>query len=170
MAEINSERAFRGQKYLKETLINGVEKTIRCIDIEGQTYKISGRLLKLIELEDDWFVDVENPERVIRELTDKRATNADLFTFWQRPPTCSPKYSYYMEQEPIAVLPISTYDQWFADQINSKTRNMVRKSEKRGITATLTNFDDSFVEGMTSIFNESQIRQGRRFWHYGKDD
>ena len=26
-----------------------------------------------------------------------------------------------------------------------------------------------FVRGMTAIFNETPIRQGRRFWHYGKD-
>ena len=30
-------------------------------------------------------------------------------------------------------------------------------------------YDDDFVRGMTSIFNETPIRQGRRFWHYGKD-
>ena len=30
-------------------------------------------------------------------------------------------------------------------------------------------YDDDFVRGMTSIFNEAPVRQGRRFWHYGKD-
>ena len=30
-------------------------------------------------------------------------------------------------------------------------------------------YDDEFVRGMTAIFNEAPIRQGRRFWHYGKD-
>ena len=30
-------------------------------------------------------------------------------------------------------------------------------------------YDDDFVRGMTSVFNETPIRQGRRFWHYGKD-
>ena len=30
-------------------------------------------------------------------------------------------------------------------------------------------YDDEFVRGMTAIFNESPVRQGRRFWHYGKD-
>ena len=32
-----------------------------------------------------------------------------------------------------------------------------------------TLYDDDFVRGMTAIFNEAPIRQGRRFWHYGKD-
>ena len=30
-------------------------------------------------------------------------------------------------------------------------------------------YDDEFVRGMTEIFNEAPVRQGRRFWHYGKD-
>jgi hypothetical protein len=33
----------------------------------------------------------------------------------------------------------------------------------------MASFDDTFVRGMTSIFNETPIRQGRRFLHYGKD-
>ena len=33
----------------------------------------------------------------------------------------------------------------------------------------LTDFDDRLVDGMTSIFNETPIRQGRHFLHYGKD-
>src|SRR5437773_3320711 len=33
----------------------------------------------------------------------------------------------------------------------------------------MASFDDTFVRGMTSIFNETPIRQVRRFLHYGKD-
>ena len=32
-----------------------------------------------------------------------------------------------------------------------------------------TAYDDAFVAGMTAIFNEAPVRQGRPFWHYGKD-
>lgn len=67
------------------------------------------------------------------------------------------------------MLQISTYEHWFTKQINAKTRNMVRKSQKRDVTTRVADFDDSFVEGMTSIFNESAVRQGRSFWHYGKN-
>ena len=30
-------------------------------------------------------------------------------------------------------------------------------------------FDDAFVRGISAIYNESPIRQGKPFWHYGKD-
>jgi hypothetical protein len=33
-----------------------------------------------------------------------------------------------------------------------------------------TSYDDAFVRGMTAIFNEAPVRQGRPFWHYGKDE
>ena len=30
------------------------------------------------------------------------------------------------------------------------------------------NFDDQLVRGISDIYNETPIRQGRKFWHYGK--
>jgi hypothetical protein len=30
-------------------------------------------------------------------------------------------------------------------------------------------YDDAFVQGMSAIYNESPVRQGKPFWHYGKD-
>jgi hypothetical protein len=54
-------------------------------------------------------------------------------------------------------------------QIDSKTRNMVRKAEKKGVIVKPATFDDRFIQGMTAIFNETPIRQGRPFLHYGKD-
>jgi hypothetical protein len=48
-------------------------------------------------------------------------------------------------------------------------RNQIRKAEKEGVTVRETPYDDEFIRGMTAIFNEAPVRQGRRFWHYGKD-
>ncbi len=48
-------------------------------------------------------------------------------------------------------------------------RSQIRKAEKEGVVVRETRYDDDFVRGMTAIFNEAPVRQGRRFWHYGKD-
>jgi hypothetical protein len=93
----------------------------------------------------------------------------DIFTFWQRLPDVQPRHSFPIEWEELAVLPIRSYDHWWKNQIKSRTRNLIRKSEKEGIDVRETVFDDHFVRGMTAIFNEAPVRQGRRFWHYGKD-
>ncbi len=94
---------------------------------------------------------------------------ADLFTFWQRMPDINPTHPFHLEWEDIAVLPITSYEDWWKTTISSKTRNMIRKAEREGVTVRETPFDDDFVTGMTRIFNEAPIRQSRPFWHYGKD-
>jgi hypothetical protein len=74
-----------------------------------------------------------------------------------------------MQWESIAVLPIKSYNDWFQSQIGKDTRKLVRRAEKRGCVIKPCAFDDEFIKGITSIFNESPIRQGRPFCHYGKD-
>src|SRR5207249_7831640 len=39
----------------------------------------------------------------------------------------------------------------------------------KGVEVREVSYDDDFVRGVTAIFNETPVRQGRRFWHYGKD-
>jgi len=157
-----------GCSYLKDTLVSGQPAKIRCVDIDGQTYVINRGPVTVVSLEDDWYEDVRDPERVIQAFKSEVDYRADLFTFWQRLPDTEPRFQYHMEWEEIAVLPVKSYDHWFKQQIKSRVRNQIRKAEKEGVTVRETGFDDDFVRGMTAIFNEAPVRQGRRFWHYGK--
>ena len=93
----------------------------------------------------------------------------DIFTFCQRLPETTPKYKYYMEWYDIAVLPVKSYEHWWSKQIKTRTRGKVRKAAKQDVVVRKAEFNDDFVRGMVSIFNESPIRQDRRFLHYGKD-
>jgi hypothetical protein len=45
---------------------------------------------------------------------------------------------------------------------------MVRKSEKMGVRIEEVELSDDFVRGIMSIFNQSPVRRGKRFWHYGR--
>jgi hypothetical protein len=45
----------------------------------------------------------------------------------------------------------------------------VRKCQKRGVTVRPVEFNDDLVRGIKGIYDETPLRQGRRFWHYGKD-
>ena len=158
-----------GDVFFKHALIEGRPTRVRCVKIGSQDFGIDGRFVRFAGLDDDWYDDVEDPGAVIEALRARRDLGVDLFTFWQRPPDVQPRYDYYHELEDVAILPITSYDDWLRNRINAKTRNMVRKGSKRGVTVEVTEYDDDFVHGMTRIFNESPIRQGRRFWHYGKD-
>jgi hypothetical protein len=136
--------------------------------IDGQRVMVEGKALRIASFEQEWYEDVEDPQTLINELR-KTEARPDILTFWQRLPDTEPKYSYSMETEAIAALPIKSYSYWWDKQIDCKTRNMVRKSQKKGVTVRMVSFDDELIHGMTSIFNETPIRQGRRFLHYGKD-
>lgn len=141
------------------------------IVVNGTSLVVSGRILKIGAIEDEYWLErssVGDPDQVIRNIRDSRA-KIDLFTFSQKLPETAPKYPYYMEWDNVAALSIKTYDYWWNSQVNDKTRNMVRKAKKKGVEVRITDFNDALVKGITSIYNETPIRQGRRFWHYGKD-
>lgn len=169
MAGSMAQTLTSGDVFFKNALIEGVPTKVRCVEIGGQVFGIDGGILRTAGLDDDWYDDVRDPPGVIDALKSRGDLGVDLFTFWQRPPDTQPRYDYYHELEDVAVLPITTFQEWMRDRINAKTRNMVRKGAKRGVTVELTEFDDDFVRGLTKIFNEAPFRQGRRFWHYGKD-
>jgi hypothetical protein len=140
--------------------------------INGKRIMIEGKVLRIAKLDpwfqQEWFEDVENPKMLIDALQ-KSNDRPDILTFWQRLPDTEPKYSYPMELDSIAALPIRSYSFWWEKQIERKARNKVRKAQKNGVIVKPARFDDHFVRGMTSIFNETPIRQGRRYLHYGKD-
>jgi len=127
-----------------------------------------GRFIKTAMLKDQWYESVENPELLIKTLRENRI-KADLFTFWQKLPDTEPKYSYYFEYEPLAAIPIESYDHWFEKQISYGERKAIRKSKRKGVIVKVTEFNDALINGIKDIFNETPIRQGRPYTHYGED-
>ena len=93
----------------------------------------------------------------------------DLFTFTQKLPDKTPRFPYAMEWDNFAAIPVSTFDHWWNKQIRSLPRNRARQAEKRGVTLRVVPFGEELVRGIWMIYNESSVRQGRRFRHYGKD-
>jgi hypothetical protein len=129
---------------------------------------LQGSFLKIAGLEAEWYGEVREPEAVIRAIRGS-SMGADIFTFCQRLPETEPRFGYRMEWEPVAAIPIHSYDKWLNEQINSGARKAIRKAEKKGVKVRVVPFDDAFVKGLTSIVNETPIRQGRPYQHYGKD-
>jgi hypothetical protein len=133
----------------------------------GRDLTVEGRLIRIGRLEAEGFEFVEDPEFLLSQNVLARR-GMDLFTFIQRLPAESPIYRYPMEWDNFAALPISTFEHWWARQIGAKTRNMVRRSEKKGLAVREVAFDDALVEGIWEIYNECPVRQRRPFPHYGK--
>jgi hypothetical protein len=64
---------------------------------------------------------------------------------------------------------ISSYDDWWNNQLRFKARNKARQAEKKGVIIREVPFDEELVRGIWEIYNECPVRQGRPFNHYGKD-
>ena len=155
--------------YTKDVLVKGQPGIVECVDILGQTFSVTKGPVKVIGLEDEWYEDLRDPEAVINALKEQTDVTPDVLTFWQRLPDIMPRYAYYQEWDEIAALPSKSYDDWWNNQIKSRVRSQIRKAEKDGVVVKEAAYNDDFVRGMTAIFNEAPVRQGRRFWHYGKD-
>lgn len=138
------------------------------MEVCGKEIRFRGKLLRVARLEGEGYQFVDDPEKALEPLL-KFRPRPDLFTFIQRLSNPSPQHRFPMEWTNFAALPISTFDDWLSHQINKKTRNMIRKAEKKGVTLREVPFDEALVRGVHAIYNEAPIRQGRRFPHYGKD-
>ena len=134
----------------------------------GRDVHIRGKVIRIGLLEGDRYEPLLDPKGAIEALRTS-GTRIDLFTFMQTPPHTSPQYDYPMEWDNLAVVPVSTFDQWWTKQIGNKTRNIVRRAEKNGVTVREVPFDDALVRGISTIYNEVPTRQGKPFTHYGED-
>jgi hypothetical protein len=138
------------------------------VELCGKELRIRGRLIRIGFIDGEGYQFLEEPEAALRGLRDSR-TRIDLFTFVQKLCDTSPKYGYPMEWDNLAALRVSSFEDWITQQVNKKVRNMIRKAGKSGVVVREVAFDDALVQGIHAIYNESPIRQGKRFWHYGKD-
>jgi hypothetical protein len=138
------------------------------MNVCGKDIKVRGKLIRIAGLAADTYEFLEDPEAAL-DAVRKSGIRIDLFTFMQRLPHTSPKYRYPMEWDNFAAVPVSTFEHWWTQQINNKTRNMVRKAEKNRVTLQEVPFDDALVQGIRAIYNECPVRQGKPFAHYGKD-
>jgi len=138
------------------------------ISVCGRNIKITGRFLRVARVDGDRHRFLDDPEPMVEALRGC-GTRVDIFTFMQRLTEREPKYSYPMEWENLAVLPVSTFDHWFTKQIRFAPRGRVRQAEKKGVKVREVPLDEALVKGIWEIYNESPVRQGRHFPHYGKD-
>jgi hypothetical protein len=137
------------------------------MNVCGKEIRIRGRLVRIAGLTAEGYEFVDDPAAAIADLRAQRG-RIDLFTFAQELPDAAPKYDYRLEWDNVAAIPISTFEHWHARQIKDKARNAIRRADKSGLVVREVPFDDALVRGIRAIYDETPMRQGRRFAHYGK--
>lgn len=138
------------------------------LTICGKEIWVEGRLLRVAHVDGEKYTFPANVEEMLAGLR-RSSARVDLFTFLQHPPDTDPKYPYHVELDNLAVLPVTTFEHWWNHQIKSIGRNRARQAEKRGVSVAETPFGDPLLRGIVEIHNETPVRQGRRFPHYGMD-
>jgi hypothetical protein len=154
----------------REYSIKGKTVKVPVHTIDGLTIIVTGKFLKIARIhEEEWFEPpaFSNLDAFLRSLK-MAAPEADLFVFSQGLSEPEAKHTYPYEWDDVAAVPITTFPEWW-EALPQESRKNVRKGEKRGVIAKTAVFDDAFVAGIKSIYDETPIRQGRNFWHYGKD-
>jgi hypothetical protein len=111
--------------------------------------------------------EIGPPELYLETLrSDKeRKLKADIFSFTQKLPSIQPKYSYPMEGESIAAISLVSYKEWW-EGLPQETRKNVRRSQKRGVTIRVKEFDDELIDGIRAVNDDSPMRQGMKNAYY----
>jgi hypothetical protein len=150
--------------------VKGKAVSVPSVEIGDRTVITTGKWLKIAAVQDEDLVEgeiVADPASFVQRLKETEL-NADIFTFVQKLPDTTPRYTYHIEWDNFAVIPITTFSEWWDKRIESSVRRAVRKAAKTGVVVKLAEFDDAFVKGIVNINDETPIRQGRPFWHYRK--
>ena len=132
----------------------------------GKGIQVQGRLVRIARMAGEKYTFPENPEEVLEGLRTS-GSRVDIFTFLEKLPGTSPRYSYRIEMDNLAVLPVSTFENWWNNQIRSYPRNRARQAEKRGVIIREVPFGEGLIKGICEIYNETPVRQGKRFPHFG---
>ena len=154
-----------------EVSIKGKWVRVPAVELCGDIIIVQGKWVKMAAVNDEEWLDheLENPGLYVERLKEDlaRGFRADIFTFSQKPPLTVPKYSYYMEQDSIAAIELKSFAEWW-EELPQEGRKNVRRAQKRGVAISVRGLDDDLVRGIVELNNDSPIRQGRPYAHYGK--
>ncbi len=152
----------RGPYYETLKQLLGVDEDLYGLGIVKRGF---ARMAKFQE-ETEYLRDAPLSEKFLEKLADR---NADIFTFVERSWCCPLAYippNWSKSPDNVALLKVSAYDEWLA-KVGKKTRNMIRKAEKCGVKTEVIRAPEQLAEGIWRIYNETPLRQGRAFSHYG---
>lgn len=136
------------------------------VTVCGRRIQITKGLVHLGRVDGENYCFLDDPQSVLEALK-SCGTRVDIFTFHQKLPETEPRYLYPMEWDNFAALRITTFEEWWLKQIGFKARNKAKQAAKHGIEVREVPFDESLIRGIWEIYNETPIRQGKKFRHYG---
>jgi hypothetical protein len=153
-----------------EIRVRGKVVLVPSAQILGRTVITTGKWPKVASVQDERLAERDFSINVASciEALEQTGLKADIFTFAQKLPDIVPRHSFYLEWDNLAVIPITTFSDWWERQGHTAKRNAVRKSAKLGMVVKQTELTDDLTAGIVKINNETPVRQGKPFWHFRK--
>lgn len=150
--------------------VKGKVRSASALKMGDHIIVTSGRFVRTAKVFDAYWLEAAKlpPPSTVIEALRRLDAPPDLFTFTQRVPYTQPQFDYYHQWDNVAAIPVSTYEHWLQKQISSASRRNIKTADKKGVVVRASAFDEAYIRGIMSISDESPIRAGRRYWHYGK--
>ena len=152
-----------------EVSVQGKWVTVPSLNIDGNLLTVRGKWIRVAALHDEEWLEtvLTDPELCIGKLKKMGQPCSDIFTFTQMLPATAPRYDYPLEWVSVAAADVRDFKDWW-EKLPQETRKNVRRAERRDVVIRLHEFNDELVRGIADVQNETPVRQGRRYPHYGK--
>jgi hypothetical protein len=153
-----------------EIRVRGKVVVVPSAQVLGRTVITAGRWPKIASVHDERLDEREFSidQTSLIDALQQTGLKADLFTFAQKLPDIVPRHSFHLEWDNLAVIPITTFSDWWERRINRHKRKAVRSSAKIGMVVKQAELNDDLITGIVRINNETPVRQGKPFWHFNK--
>lgn len=150
--------------------VRGRSVFVPAASIGGVTVVVTGTFPRIASVADEYWTENAMPKEPLAFVAQISSgpLRADLVTFAQEIDQHEPEHSFRFEWDNVAAIETADFDRWWAS-LPQATRKNCRRSERRGAQTGVVPLDEELARGIKRIYDESPIRQGRRFWHYGKD-
>ena len=151
--------------------VKGKWVRVPALEIDGQHLVTTGGWTKTASVHDEGWLEhpCADPQPYVDALQrGSRRLKADIFSFAQRLPDVTPRHSFPMAWDSVAAIPLSDREAWWL-ALPQVVRKNVRRAAKRGVTVSTTTLSDDLIRDIVTINDESAMRQGKPFYHYGKN-
>jgi hypothetical protein len=154
-----------------EIAIKGKWITVPALEVNGKNIVVGGKWIRIARVEaEEWLEsELEDPQRCVQVLKQQRSADlqADILSFAQKPPDIHRKYQFPVEWDSVAAVCLTSFQDWW-DGLPQETRKNVRRAQKRGVVVQVRTLDDALIRDLQILNNDSPVRQGKVFTHYGK--
>jgi hypothetical protein len=154
-----------------EISVKGQWVRVPSLKVDGRHLVAAGKWIRTASIHDEAWLErpCADPQKYVAALQGLAChLKADIFTFTQRLPDLTPRHPFPMEWDNVAAIALADPDAWWQGLPQAARKN-VRRAEKRGLTTSVTTLNDDLIREIVEINNESPMRQGKPFYHYGKD-